>query len=71
MENRKFKLPEGKIIQLNYLPIKKFIANIPPFFGNIKIDKLFYGFDRKEKTSIIYHELWHRENNTKWHDVIT
>lgn len=70
---RKFKLPSGEIVQLRFIPFKKLknIAVSPIDLGFIKIGKikvseLFYNrFKYPEQVSIIYHEIWHRENNLK------
>jgi hypothetical protein len=52
-------------------PKRKFIANAwgLGFFGlgYIQVDELFFNeFTRAEQLSIIYHELWHYENNLRY-----
>ncbi len=67
-----FKFPNGEIIKVNYLrnQKKKFVAKAPsPNFWGIRrtsIDELFFEFTYREQISIMYHELWHYHNNSKF-----
>jgi hypothetical protein len=68
-EIKEFTLPDGKIIQLIYIQNKnnKFVARSPHIpLGKIKIDELFFEFLYEEQVAIIYHELWHFNNNLKY-----
>lgn len=64
-----FELLDGKKIPIKFIKNKKkkFIAQSPPFFGKIMVDELFFNeFSESQRISIIYHELWHKENNLKF-----
>ncbi len=67
-----FRLPNGKIIKLNYIEDnkKKFVARAPsPNFWSLRkisVDELFFEFPYGEQVSIMYHELWHYYNNSKF-----
>lgn len=70
---RDFKLPSGEIIPLKLILFKKLknVATSPISlgfikFGNINVSELFYEkFNYPEQVVIIYHELWHKDNNLK------
>jgi hypothetical protein len=73
MEILNFKLPSGEIIKIQRIRNNRgnFVARCPPFFilfniGNIQIGNLFFEFSRREQIAIIYHELWHKNNNFKY-----
>ncbi len=70
MEILNFKLSNKELIKVQIIRDNrnKFVARCPLFFillkiGNIQIDDLFFKFSHKEQTAIIYHELWHKDNN--------
>lgn len=64
-----FKLPNKEIIKLKYIKNRKrkFIAQAPYYkIGRIKVDELFFEFPYSIQVAIIYHELWHYNNNLKF-----
>lgn len=68
----KFKFPNGEAIKIKYLQNKKkkFVARAPSlnFYSlrKILIDELFFKFPYNEQVSIMYHELWHYNENWKF-----
>lgn len=73
MQKINFKLPDGRVVKLNVVrkPKVHFVAKCPTSLllfgiGNITVDELFLRFKPKERVSIIFHELWHKDNHVKF-----
>ena len=63
-----FELSKDKKIILHLIknPKENFIAKVPFLSPQIYIGNSFYKFSNHEQKAIIFHELWHRENNLKF-----